>query len=80
MKASKRTFLKSLMAVSLFAVVGLSSPPVYSSSSTPMKLGFLVKQPEEPWFQTEWMFADKAAKDLGNVQIIKMAVPDGKRH
>jgi ABC-type sugar transport system substrate-binding protein len=25
----------------------------------------LVKQPEEPWFQTEWKFADKAGKDLG---------------
>ncbi|MGQ7151794.1 hypothetical protein ACUODF_16050, partial [Escherichia coli] len=26
--------------------------------------GFLVKQPEEPWFQTEWKFADKAGKDF----------------
>ena len=26
------------------------------------KLGFLVKQPEEPWFQTEWKFADKAGR------------------
>ncbi|MDG2942730.1 arabinose ABC transporter substrate-binding protein [Exercitatus varius] len=79
MKLSKRTFLKSLVAVSILTVTGLNSNPAYSSSSEPIKLGFLVKQPEEPWFQTEWAFADKAAKDLGNVQIIKIAVPDGEK-
>jgi L-arabinose transport system substrate-binding protein len=42
------------------------------------KLGFLVKQPEEPWFQTEWTFAEKAGKDLG-VEIIKIGVPDGEK-
>ncbi|MDG2915293.1 arabinose ABC transporter substrate-binding protein [Bisgaard Taxon 10/6] len=79
MKLSKRTFLKSLVAVSILTVTGLNSNPAYSSSAEPIKLGFLVKQPEEPWFQTEWAFADKAAKDLGNVQIIKIAVPDGEK-
>lgn len=79
MKSSKRRFLKSLLAVSLFSVIGLHSNYAYSSSSEDMKLGFLVKQPEEPWFQTEWAFADKAAKDLGQVQIIKIAVPDGEK-
>ncbi|VFT76180.1 L-arabinose-binding periplasmic protein AraF [Klebsiella aerogenes] len=43
-----------------------------------LKLGFLVKQPEEPWFQTEWKFADKAGKDLG-FDVIKIAVPDGEK-
>ncbi|AAU36670.1 MULTISPECIES: arabinose ABC transporter substrate-binding protein [Basfia] len=79
MKLSKRTFLKSLVAVSILAVTGLNSNPVYSSSAEPIKLGFLVKQPEEPWFQTEWAFADKAAQALGNVQIIKIAIPDGEK-
>lgn len=79
MKLSKRTFVKSLVAVSILTVTGLNSNPAYSSSAEPIKLGFLVKQPEEPWFQTEWAFADKAAKDLGNVQIIKIAVPDGEK-
>lgn len=79
MKTTKRTFFKSLAAVSICALFGFNASPVYSSSEAPMKLGFLVKQPEEPWFQTEWAFADKAAKDLGNVQIIKIAVPDGEK-
>ncbi|MFV0574171.1 MAG: substrate-binding domain-containing protein [Vibrio sp.] len=43
-----------------------------------LKLGFLVKQPEEPWFQTEWVFADKAAAQY-KFELIKMAVPDGEK-
>ena len=43
-----------------------------------LKLGYLVKQPEEPWFQTEWAFADKAGQDL-NFEVIKIAVPDGEK-
>ncbi|WP_439290854.1 arabinose ABC transporter substrate-binding protein [Lonepinella koalarum] len=79
MKFTKRTFMKSLLAVSVLGFAGLSSLPAYSNTEDPLKLGFLVKQPEEPWFQTEWTFADKAATDLGNVQIIKIAVPDGEK-
>ncbi|MFQ2545720.1 arabinose ABC transporter substrate-binding protein [Aeromonas caviae] len=47
-------------------------------STEALKLGYLVKQPEEPWFQTEWNFADKAGKDLG-FEVIKIAVPDGEK-
>ncbi len=43
-----------------------------------IKIGFLVKQPEEPWFQVEWKFADKAAADLG-FELIKIGVPDGEK-
>nr|WP_270833578.1 arabinose ABC transporter substrate-binding protein [Aeromonas sp. QDB07] len=47
-------------------------------SAEALKLGYLVKQPEEPWFQTEWNFADKAGKELG-FEVIKIAVPDGEK-
>jgi L-arabinose transport system substrate-binding protein len=43
-----------------------------------LKLGYLVKQPEEPWFQTEWNFAEKAGKKY-DFEVIKMAVPDGEK-
>ena len=43
-----------------------------------VKIGFLVKQAEEPWFQTEWAFAEKAGKDKG-FTVIKIAVPDGEK-
>ncbi|OOF57918.1 sugar ABC transporter substrate-binding protein [Rodentibacter genomosp. 2] len=74
---NKRNFLKSLIAASVLATTGFTSISIQATET--MKLGFLVKQPEEPWFQTEWAFADKAAKDLGDVQIIKMAIPDGEK-
>jgi L-arabinose transport system substrate-binding protein len=47
-------------------------------SAEEVKIGFLVKQAEEPWFQTEWAFAEKAGKDHG-FTVIKIAVPDGEK-
>lgn len=43
-----------------------------------VKIGFLVKQPEEPWFQVEWQFADKAGQEAG-FEVIKLAVPDAEK-
>lgn len=43
-----------------------------------IKIGFYVKQPEEPWFQLEWKFADQAAKDLG-FTLIKTGGNDGEK-
>ncbi|WP_369790761.1 arabinose ABC transporter substrate-binding protein [Rouxiella sp. WC2420] len=65
-------FTKALTAVALAAVMS------HSAMADTEKLGFLVKQPEEPWFQTEWRFADKAGKDH-DFQVIKIAVPDGEK-
>lgn len=65
-------FTKALAAIGLAAVMS------QSAMAESLKLGFLVKQPEEPWFQTEWKFADKAGKDLG-FEVIKIAVPDGEK-
>ena len=43
-----------------------------------IKLGFLVKQPEEPWFQYEWKGAERAGARYG-FEVIKLGVPDGER-
>jgi len=43
-----------------------------------IKIGFVVKQPEEPWFQLEWKFAQEAAKDLG-FELLKIAGTDGEK-
>jgi L-arabinose transport system substrate-binding protein len=43
-----------------------------------IKIGFLVKQPEEPWFQIEWKFAEQAANDHG-FELIKIGAPDGEK-
>jgi L-arabinose transport system substrate-binding protein len=43
-----------------------------------VKIGFLVKQPEETWFQNEWKFATLAATELG-FDLVKIGAPDGER-
>jgi L-arabinose transport system substrate-binding protein len=43
-----------------------------------VKVGYLVKQPEEPWFQTEWAFAQKAADENG-FELLKIGTPDGEK-
>ncbi|TWR51048.1 arabinose ABC transporter substrate-binding protein, partial [Pseudomonas marginalis] len=65
------------------AIRVLAAAAVLSGLSTfafaeEVKIGFLVKQAEEPWFQTEWAFAEKAGKEHG-FTVIKIAVPDGEK-
>lgn len=43
-----------------------------------VKIGYLVKQAEEPWFQTEWAFAQKAADEKG-FELLKIGTPDGEK-
>ena len=52
------------------AVTALAAPAI--------KIGFLVKAPEEPWFQLEWKFADQAAKELG-FTLVKIGATDGEK-
>ena len=75
--------LSSLLACSLitlaFTGCGKSSDSAASpSGEKKIKLGFLVKQPEEPWFQYEWKGGDKAAAQYG-FDLIKIGVPDGEK-
>ncbi|WP_158892694.1 MULTISPECIES: substrate-binding domain-containing protein [unclassified Pseudomonas] len=68
--------VRSLLRAALAA--GAVSLSLSAFAADPVKIGFLVKQPEEPWFQTEWAFAEKAAKDKG-FTLLKIAVPDGEK-
>ncbi|WP_248794900.1 substrate-binding domain-containing protein [Pseudomonas sp. MWU13-2105] len=73
---NRRRAIRSLCCIALAAsAVSLSSLLL---AAEPVKIGFLVKQAEEPWFQTEWAFAEKAGKDKG-FTVIKIAVPDGEK-
>ena len=47
-------------------------------AAEPVKIGFLVKQAEEPWFQDEWRFAEQAAKDRG-FALVKIGIPNGEK-
>ncbi len=61
--------------LSVLCALGLAS---LASAADAIKLGFVVKQPEEPWFQLEWKFADQAAKELG-FELVKIGAPDGEK-
>lgn len=70
-----------LVAPTLFASCSKNegAQPNSPTPATPkIKLGFLVKQPEEPWFQLEWQFADEAAARLG-FDLVKLPAADGEK-
>ncbi len=56
----------------------LAAAPLALQAAEPVKIGFLVKQAEEPWFQDEWKFAEAAAKDKG-FTLVKIGIPNGEK-
>lgn len=72
--------MKFAQTLTLAAGLGLS---VFASLATPAaaadtKIGFIVKQPEEPWFQDEWKFADRAGAEHG-FDVVKIGATDGEQ-
>lgn len=55
---------------------GAPTPNVKKASD--IKIGFIVKKPEEAWFQNEWAFADKCAKQYG-FELVKVGAEDGDK-
>lgn len=66
------------MACALPLSVGLLMTSTPSRADDPIKIGFVVKQPEEPWFQDEWKFAEVAAREKG-FTLVKIAAPSGEK-
>jgi L-arabinose transport system substrate-binding protein len=66
----------------LFALSVLSAVLLFDNhparADEPIKIGFVVKQPEEPWFQDEWKFAEIAAREKG-FTLVKIAAPSGEK-
>ncbi|SDF97702.1 MULTISPECIES: arabinose ABC transporter substrate-binding protein [unclassified Duganella] len=50
----------------------------WAHAAEPVKIGFLVKQVEEPWFQEEWRYAEVAAKEKG-FTLVKIGIPNGEK-
>lgn len=55
-----------------------SSVAAKPSGTDPVKIAFIVKQPEEPWFQLEQRFAREAAKADG-FELLELAGQDGEK-
>jgi len=66
-------FFKAAVLAGAFAVLAAGSV-----LAEDVKIGFIVKQPEEPWFQDEWKFADVAAKEKG-FTLVKIGAEDGEK-
>src|ERR1700733_6635814 len=70
----KRINLICLTMVSTVLLFNVSA----AKADEPIKIGFVVKQPEEPWFQDEWKFAEIAAKEKG-FTLVKIAAQSGEK-
>jgi L-arabinose transport system substrate-binding protein len=74
----------TVLALTLFAAVpgcdrGTSSPTTQASGGgEKVKIGFVVKDPTEPWFQNEWKFAQQAADEKG-FDLVKIGATDGNQ-
>jgi L-arabinose transport system substrate-binding protein len=66
-------FVKTAILAGTVAVFAATS-----AFAADVKIGFIVKQPEEPWFQDEWKFADIAAKEKG-FTLVKIGAQDGEK-
>lgn len=69
-------FLITMLVLSL--VTGCSRDNKQSSEVSRIKIGFLVKQPDEPWFQNEWKFAQQCADSFG-FDLVKIGATDGEK-
>lgn len=67
--------MKRLIQALAAGAIALTMGAVAHAQDT--KIGFIVKQPEEPWFQDEWKFAEQAAAEKG-FTLVKIGAPDGE--
>ena len=74
--------LALLLSLLLLAACAKQPAPATGPAAAPapakIKLGFLVKQPEEPWFQYEWKGGETIAAKYG-FDLIKIGVSDGEK-
>ncbi|MCX6956388.1 MAG: arabinose ABC transporter substrate-binding protein [Verrucomicrobia bacterium] len=70
--------MKSLLALPVRLLAALAVLTLAAHAAPAVKIGFLVKAPEEPWFQLEWKFAELAAKEFG-FTLVKIGATDGEK-
>jgi L-arabinose transport system substrate-binding protein len=66
------------LVLALAVLAGCSNQQGGGDDDDRVTIGFLVKQPEELWFQNEWKFAQQCADDYG-FDLIKTGTPDGEK-
>lgn len=78
----KSLFINVLTTVavvgSLVCFSGCTQSPATQAGEDEITIGFIVKQPEEPWFQLEWKFARQCAEDYG-FRLMEIGAVDGEK-
>ena len=64
--------------LALLAASGAAAAAGCDRAAQAVRIGFIVKNPEEPWFQAEWRHADRAAQQYG-FELLKIGATDGDR-
>ncbi|MBS3811819.1 MAG: arabinose ABC transporter substrate-binding protein [Halanaerobiales bacterium] len=67
--------MKKLLVFTLVSLMILSVVSI-AGAEDKVKIGFLVKMPEEGWFQDEWEYAEQAGEEFG-FEVIKIGATDG---
>jgi L-arabinose transport system substrate-binding protein len=67
--------MRSLKAFFIAGAIALTANAAWAAD---VKIGFVVKQAEEPWFQDEWKFAEQAAQEKG-FTLVKIGAEDGEK-
>ena len=67
-----------LALMCVFVASGCGEKSSRSTTSDKIKIGFLVKQPEELWFRNEWKFAQQCADKYG-FELKTIGTPDGEK-
>ncbi len=78
MRSLSRLFVVLLTLVCFLNVSGCGKKPTHNASDGKIKIGFLVKQPEEQWFRNEWRFAKQCAEKYG-FELKTIGAPDGEK-
>lgn len=73
-----KSLLLLLAAGCLGLLAGCDKKTAPAAAAPAVKIGFLVKQPEEPWFQFEWKGASAAGRKYG-FEVVKLGVQDGEK-
>lgn len=72
-----RRMMPLLLTATLIAS-GCGKAPAPAATGSGITIGFLVKKPEEKWFQDEWRFAQQCADQHG-FKLVKIGAPDGEK-
>lgn len=78
MRLLSRLFIVLFALLLLCFAPGCGRKSSTSATGEKIKIGFLVKQPEEVWFRNEWKFARECA-DKNGFEVKTIGAPDGEK-